>query len=160
MATQVNISGVNELDFPSGITASIAAGVATLSGFQTASVASVDLTVQAAAITTTTLYAVPTSGLYQISFYAKITTAAGISSVLGGTNGFQIGYTDPTDSATPTVTVADLITNALSANTTTTAESVICVISAKTGTNITYAYDYTSSGTAMQYKLSIRVEAI
>ena len=160
MATKVNILGVNELDFPSGITASLASGVVTLSGFQTASVANVDLTAQSAAITTTTLYAAPASGIYQISFYSKITTAAGISSVLGGTNGFQIGYTDPTDSTTPTVTVADLFTNALNANTTTTADSGVCVISAKSGTNITYAYDYTSAGTAMQYKLSIRVESL
>lgn len=120
----------------------------------------VDLTAQSAAITTTTLYAVPTSGLYQVSFYAKVTTAAGVSSVLGGTNGFQIGYTDFTDNTTPLVTVADLFANALNGNTTTTVDSGICIIAAKTGTNITYAFDYMSVGTAMQYKLNLRVVAL
>jgi hypothetical protein len=130
------------------------------SGAVNISSAAVNLTAQTAAITTTTLYAVTQSGLYRVSFYAKITTAASVSSVLGGTNGFQIAYTDPTDSTTPTVTIADQLTNSLNANLTTTADSGSCVISAKTGTNIFYTYDYTSTGTAMQYKLSIRVEVL
>lgn len=125
-----------------------------------AKIVAVDLTAQSAAISATTLYAVPVSGagIYRVSFYAKITTAASVSSVLGGTNGFQITYTDPTDSTNPTVTVADQLTNALNANNTITADCGSCVISAKASTNIQYAYDYTSAGTAMVYKLSIKLE--
>lgn len=122
----------------------------------------VDLTAQSAAIGTTTLYAVPASGVgpYRVSVYAKITTAGGISSVLGGTNGFQLTWTDPTDSTTPTVAIVDLSSSALNANTTTTVYLGSSVIYTKASTNIQYAFDYTSAGTAMQYKISIRVEAL
>ncbi len=124
-------------------------------------VAAVNSTGLTAAVGTTNLYAIPIgkSGLYWICFYAKITTAGSLSSVLGGTNGFQITWTDPTDSTTPTAAVADALGNALNGNSTTTVDAGETVISAKEGTNIQYAYDYTSSlANTMAYKLSIKVE--
>ncbi len=133
--------------------------VATVASGVPSQVATVDLVNQSAAVTTTTLYAVPAAGagLYRVTYYAKITTV-GSSSTLGGVNGFQVTWTDPTDTTTPTATVADSLTQVLTGNTTTTADGGSVVISAKASTNIQYAFDYTSSGTAMQYKLSIRVE--
>jgi hypothetical protein len=137
------------------------AGVATVSNGVPAEYATVDLTGQSAAIAATTLYAVPASGagLYRISFYAKITTPASATSNLGGTSGFQVTFTDPSDSTVPTVNVTDVAGQPLGNNTTTTVDAGSVVIAAKASTNIQYAFDYSSSGlTAMVYKLSIKLE--
>lgn len=121
--------------------------------------ASSDLTAQSAAITATTLYAAASTGAYRISWSAAITTAATVSSVLGGTNGFQVTYTSPTDSVSKTTVSGASVTSA--ANTTGTATSGTLIVYAKTGTNISYTFDYTSSGvTAMQYELHITVEQL
>lgn len=133
--------------------------VATVGAGVSPEVAAVDLTAQTAAIGTTTLYAVPATGagLYRVVVYAKITTA-GTTSILGGTNGFQLTWTDPTDSTVPTSTIVDLSSGALNANTTTTVYLGSATIAAKASTNIQYAFDYTSTGTTMAYKISIKVE--
>lgn len=124
--------------------------------------AAVNLTAQVAAITTTTLYAVPADGLYRVSAYAKITTASDTSSVLGGAAGFQLTWTDPTDSTTPTVTISDQSSQVLNGNTTTTVYVTSTPIAAKASTNIQYAFGYTDGGivTHMAYKLSIKVESL
>lgn len=136
------------------------AGIATVSQGQPAEYATVDLTAQTAAITATTLYAVPAggAGMYRISWSATITTAASVSSVLGGTNGFQILYTSPTDSVVKTTVTGNSITSA--ANTTATAVGGVEIVYAKLSTNIQYQYDYTSSGTAMAYELHLKIEAL
>lgn len=116
-----------------------------------------------AAITATTIYAVPSAGqgLYRVSVIAKVTTAGSISSVLGGTNGFQIKYTDATDSVVVTTgavtNVSGLATNL---NTTQAVYMASAIVDAAASSNIQYLFDYTSAGTAMQYKIKVVVEAI
>ena len=143
---------------PTGINASGAAQNCTT--YTTGGLASVNLTTQSAAITSTDLYTVTTSGIYRVCYAASVTRAGGVSSVLGGTNGFQIEYTDQDDSAskmTPTTAVTGI--NKDPTNTTGTAVTGCLVANAKTGTKIHYLMGYTSAGiTTMQYNLHIRVE--
>jgi hypothetical protein len=123
--------------------------------------AAINLTGQTAGIGTTTLYAVPASGagLYRVTFYAKITTAGtGSVHILGGTNGFQVRWTDRTDSVVVTAPLVDTFGSVLSANTTSTVESGSVVVDCKASTNLQYSYDYISSGNTMAYKLSAKVE--
>lgn len=122
-------------------------------------IVTVDLTAQTAAIAATTLISAPRSGMYRISWSADITTAATTSSILGGTNGFQVVFTSPTDSVVKTTVAGNSVTSA--ANTTGTAVGGSIVVYAKTGTNIQYSFDYTSvGGTPMAYELHIKVEAL
>jgi hypothetical protein len=127
--------------------------------------ASVDLTAQSAAIATTTLLAVGSSGAgqYLLCWNAKVTTAATTSCQLGA---LTITYTDP-DSTVQTITAAAVIpagTIATNSTTNTTANVLIGVpltINAANSTNIQYAFAYTSvGGTAMQYNLHLRLEAL
>jgi hypothetical protein len=123
--------------------------------------ASADLTAQGAAIAATTVYAVPANGasVYKVTWVATITRAATTSSVLGGTNGFQIKYTDNDDSVVKTSVAANSITSV--ANTTGTSISGCLIANCKASTNLQYQFDYTSVGaTTMQYNLHVRVEAI
>lgn len=120
-----------------------------------------NLVTQAAAITATTIYAVPNtanrtrSGLYRVNYSATITQAATASSSLGGSNGFQVSYTNVNDSVVKTSPVG----TTSAANTTGTMISGSVMVYAKAGTNIQYTFDYTSSGaTVMQYDLNIYVE--
>lgn len=124
-------------------------------------VASVNLTAQAAAIAATTAYAVPANGagVYRISYVAKVTTAAGTSSILGGTTGFQVKYTDADDSVV--ITTAASIT--INLNTTQAQMSGVIVVNAKASSNIQYLMGYTSIaglGAAMQFNLHLKVEAL
>ena len=133
------------------------AGVATVSAGVPSELATVDLTAQSAAITATTLYAVPAAGagMYRITWVAMITTA-GTTSALGGTNGFQISFTSPTDSVVKTDSPTTPIISA--ANTTGTSISGCEVVYAKASTNIQYAFGYSSSGTTMVYELHCKCE--
>ena len=135
-------------------------GIATISGGVPSELAVSDLTAQTAAITATTLYATTATGMYRVSWSADITTASDGSSVLGGTNGFQVLYTSPTDSVVKTTVAGNSVTSA--ANTTGTALGGSLVVYAKTGTNIQFTYGYTSvqTTTAMAYELHIKVEAL
>jgi hypothetical protein len=132
-------------------------GISTVSNGVPSELATSDLTVQSAAISATTLYTTTATGMYRVSWSATITTA-GTTSVLGGTNGFQVIYTSPTDSVVKTTVAGNSVTS--SANTTGTAVGGCEVVYAKTGTNIQFTYGYTSSGTAMVYELHIKVEAL
>jgi hypothetical protein len=123
----------------------------------------VDLTVQSAAIATTTLYAVPGAGQYRLSWDAKVTTAATTSCQLGA---LTIVYTDP-DGVVQTITAgAQVPAGTIATNSTvnTTANVLLglpMMLNVKASTNITYAFAYTSvGGTAMQYNLHIRLEAL
>jgi hypothetical protein len=133
------------------------AAVATVSQGIPSEIVTTDLTAQTAAIGATTLISAPRTGMYRISWSATITTA-GTTSVLGGTNGFQIIYTSPTDSVAKTTVPGASITSA--ANTTGTAVGGAEVIYAKSATNIQFSYDYTSTGTAMTYELHLKLEAM
>lgn len=122
-------------------------------------IVTVDLTAQSAAIGATVLISAPRTGMYRISWSATITTVDGAASVLGGANGFQIIYTSPTDSVVKTTVPGASVTSA--ANTTGTAVGGCEVIYAKTGTNISYQYGYTSTTPGqMVYELHQKLEAM
>lgn len=134
-------------------------GVTTVDNGVPAEYAKADLLTQGAAIGSTLLYAVPASGagMYRISWSAKVTRVATTSSVLGGTNGFQIIYTDADDSTVPTTPAS--VTN--NGNLVTTQISGVVVVNAKASTNINYTMDYTSVGaTTMQFSLHVKLEKL
>jgi len=134
------------------------AGVATVSGGIPAEYATVDLTAQTGAISGGTLYTPAASGMFRVSWTADITTADSTASVLGGTNGFQVTYTSPTDSVSKTTVAGNSVTSA--ANTTGTAVGGCLVVYAKTGVAMTYSYGYTATTGNMAYELHIKVEAL
>ena len=145
--------------------------ISTVSNGVPSEYATVDLTAQGAAITATTLYAVPAAGagMYRISWVAAVTTAATTSSTLGGTNGFQIVYTDADDSVVkttpapgaPSAGVNQAYSQTNQGNTTATQISGVIIVRAKASTNIQYQMDYTSSGvTAMAFNVHIKLEAL
>ena len=145
---------------PAQTFASITGKPTTVSGYGitdgVSKLASVDLTAQAANISTTTLYSVPSNGFYRISLYIAITQAGTTSSVMPSTT---ITYTDGVNSSVhSTVTTA---TSALNSLLTGFAQTSY-VLYAKAGTNISYATSgYTSVGaTVMQYHLRLRVESL
>lgn len=132
-------------------------GVSTIGNGVPAEYGNVDVTLQSLA-TGGTLYAVPSagSGMYRISWSAKV-TRAGTTSSLGGTNGFQITYTDADDSVSATSQPSVTSTG----NTTATQISGVVVVNAKASTNISYTFGYSSTGgTSMQYSLHIKIEAM
>lgn len=141
--------------------------VTTVANGLTSEIATVDLTGQTAAIGTTNLIAsLPSSAFYRACVYYKITTAASVSSSLGGTTGVSIGYTDGVDSVVQTSVIATqgaagtIIAN--STGNTTNIKLMGCMpLYGKTGTAVTYAVDYTSAGgTAMAYEFHLRLEAL
>ena len=125
-----------------------------------------DLTAQSAAITATTIYTPTATGRFRISVYAKVTTAASVSSVLGGASGFTLTYTDGTDSVAQSVVMAmDTATGtvALTAagNSTTTLLTGTTYIYAKTGVAIQLAVGYTSTNAVeMVFALRATCEAL
>ncbi len=123
-------------------------------------VATSQLTAQAAAITATTIYAVPNAvsnnGMYRVSYVATITTVDGTSCVLGGANGFQVTFTDLNDSVVKTSIPSVPVTSAVNATSTTISGDLLCLC--KQNTNIQYAFGYTGVGGQMRYDLSISVE--
>lgn len=128
----------------------------------------IDLTAQSAAKTATNLYLPPFSGRYEVCAYLKVTTAATTSSILGGTTGVVIVFTDATDSVAQSVTIpmASQAGNTITigtgntGNTTTTVSQGCSFLWMKTGVQSTYAIGYTSvGGTAMQYEAHLSVKA-
>jgi hypothetical protein len=139
--------------------------IATVANGVPAEYATVDLTAQSAAQSTTTLYAVPASGagVYRVCWSAKFTRAATTSSTLGA---LTVTFTDP-DGVTVTQTCAamnnsgGIVTAATSNSTSTVIMGIPLTLNVKASTNITFAFAYASSGTTtMQYNLHIRLEAI
>ena len=131
--------------------------------------ATVDLTAQAASISATTLYTPAASITFRISAVLQVTQAATVSSILGGTTGIVITYTEPDGSVAQSVIMAlnsqsgTQLTPASgnTGNTTTTQSNGDMIIRAKSGTAIQYAIGYTSSGaTPMQYAVHLKCEAI
>lgn len=124
-------------------------------------VARSDLTVQAAAQSTVTLYTVPNTavaqGQYAITYSAVITQAATTSCTLGGANGFQVTFTDNDTGAS----VTTLAGPTSSTNSVGTQVNGTIAVNAKVNTAIQFSFGYTSSGaTAMQYALHIKAEFI
>ncbi len=111
----------------------------------------VTLTGQTASIAAT---AIPsdalTAGLYRVSWYARVTTAATTSSSLTVTVGW-------TEGAVP-LTVSGA---AMTGNTTTTVQNATQVLQVDGSTPVTYATTYASSGaTAMVYELTVLLEQL
>lgn len=149
--------------------ASIYNGITTVSGGIPSELATVDLTAQSAAITATTIYTPAASQMFRISFVINVTTAATTSSILGGTTGVVLTYTEPDGSVAQTVTVGMFAQNGTvitvasgnTGNSTTTLSHGDAIIYAKTGVAIQYAVGYTSvGGTAMQYSVHAKCEAL
>jgi hypothetical protein len=100
----------------------------------------------------------PVDGFYRLSMTASITTP-GTTSILGGANSFTVTATDPLDSVAKT-TKAALGAAISNVNTTAVTVNVNASVYAKAGTPITFSYDYTSTGTPMQYALRVMVELL
>jgi hypothetical protein len=120
----------------------------------------------AAIVGTSLLASVPCTAAttYRLDFYAIITTAATTSSILGGTTGLTVSYTDATTGAANTCqmplflgSTGVMVTtgNGVTTNAIGNFVQGSCVFSAKNATAITYSYGYTSvGGTAMVYETS------
>ncbi len=123
-----------------------------------------------AAISATTLYTPTATARFRISGSLIVTTAATTSSILGGTTGVVITYTDGTSSVAQSVTMGETsqagaqltISSGNTGNTTTTQTQLTPIyIFAKTSVAIQYAVGYTSvGGTAMVYELHLVTEAL
>lgn len=108
----------------------------------------VTLPAQGAAIGTTPLPVVTNAGLYRITYYARITTAATTSSSLTIT----LGWTDGGNSCS-------LSGAAMTGNTVTTVQTGTAMVRSDQAGALTYATAYASVGaTSMQYSLDITVE--
>lgn len=142
-------------------------GIATTGNQLAAEYATVDLTAQTAAVATTTLYAVPSTGAgqYRVSWNAKVTTVGSVSSTLGG---LTITWTDPdgvgqsiVGPATHSTTPATLVTTDTGNTTTTLLIGVPLLLNCKASTNIQYAMAYASNAAnSMNYNLHIKCEAV
>ena len=147
-------SSVSSVPTTSGITSGYvltnASGTPTWQAVSSSASATVGLTAQTAAKSTTTLFTPVNDGLYQIAYYAKVTTAATTSSTIGP---ITITSTDPDGNTIVSVgdsTSQNSITNGFI--------NGIIPVYAKGGTAIQYALSYNSSGaTAMAYDLYIVV---
>jgi hypothetical protein len=118
-----------------------------------------NLTAQSAAISATTLFAVPANqgGLYRITWEASITTADGTSSSLGGSTGFQVKFTNLNDSVVKTSNPTTATVSA--ANTTGTSIGGVVTAYCKASTNLQYLFGYTSNTPGqMIYDLNIYAE--
>jgi hypothetical protein len=116
------------------------------------------------AIGATTIYTLPVSataqGLYRLCYAAVVTTKATTSSVLGGTNGFQVVYTD-NDTGNSTTTQPGPTNNGNAVLTPGTQVNGCVTVNAKVNTAIQYSFGYQSSGTTvMVYALHIAAEAL
>jgi hypothetical protein len=110
----------------------------------------VTLTNQVASIGSTPFeIATLSAGLYRLTYYARITTAASVSSSLT----VSFGWTETT------VTLAGS-GSAITGNTTTTIASGSLVVRADASTTLTYSTTYASVGTAMAYRLDVIVEQV
>jgi hypothetical protein len=124
-------------------------------------VAKSNLTAQAAAITATTIWAVPAGlgGMYEVSWSATVTTADGVSSTLGGAAGFQLKYTNLNDSVVKTTNPTTVTVSA--GNTTGTSIGGVFTAYCKASTNLQYLFGYTSNTPGqMIYDLNIYVKFI
>lgn len=111
---------------------------------------SVSLTNQSAAISATPIVVTQTAGLFRISWYLRITTAATTSSSATVT----IGWTETGVALTKSGP-------AVTGNTTTTTDSGTFLIRSDAAAALTYAVSYATSGaTAMKYRLDVVVERV
>lgn len=108
------------------------------------------LTAQVAAIPATAIATQSLSaGLYRLSWYARITTPASISSILTLTFSWVDGGVACSFSG-----------SAINGNLTTSLQSGTIFIRVDPGTLVNYAASYTSVGTAMAYALDVILELV
>lgn len=99
------------------------------------------------------------SGFYRMIYCAKVTQAATVSSLLGGSGGMTVSFVSADDGNTLSSIPSVLNGNVGHNDLTTTWGYGSQVIYAASGTNITFSFGYTSSGaTPMQYALHVRLE--
>lgn len=131
-------------------------------------VALVDALAQTAAITTTTLYAVPATGAgqYRLSWNAKVTTPATTGAATSTLGALTVVYTDP-DGVAQTITCgAQTSAGAIATTSATNTTAAVLLglsmlLNCKASTNITYAIAYASNtANQMAYNLHIRLEAL
>lgn len=142
-------------------------GITAVSNGLPAEYATIDTTGLTANVNTSTLYAVPASGvgMYRVSAYVVETVAGSISSTLPNV---QIVYNDRdtagsiTIDATPVLGVAGIgQTGALTTNTVGTAASGVIVISVTASTTIQYlTTNYASNLAGMTYALRLKLESL
>lgn len=129
-------------------------------GGGTGSIVSVNLLAQTANIGFTTLYAIPSSGvgMYRVSCFTVITTAAGTSSTLPTC---QVNWTDADSSVGSNWVVAtNSSANTVGTNGLTSVADGSITFNAKAGTNIQYTtVGYASNpASTMQYAVHLRLE--
>jgi hypothetical protein len=138
-------------------------GVALVANGLVSETAQADLTGQTAAKATTTLYAVPTTAQYRLSWNAKVTTVDPGSSTLGA---LTITYTDADNTVQTIVMSAQDATGAnVTTNTGNLTTSVLLgnthMLNCRSGTNIQYAFAYASGTPAtMAYNLHLKLESL
>lgn len=141
--------------------------IATVSNGIPAEIATVDLTAQGAAITTTNLNsATLAAGQYRVSWNAKVTTPATTGAATSTLGALTIVYTDPdavvqTITAPATIAAGTIATSSTGNSTTTVLLGMPLVVNAKASTNITYAMAYVSDAAGeMRYNLHILLECL
>lgn len=143
--------------------------IATVSNGVPSELATIDLTGQTAAKTATALYTPTASGMFRVCAILHVTTVGDVSSILGGTTGIVLAYTEPDGSVAQSLTInlsdqsgATIIAaNGNTLNTTQATSTGCSIIQVKTGVGITYAIGYTSVNAAiMQYSAHLKVEAM
>ncbi len=152
----INVRWQNDSSSPPNISANIPTGTGGAANIVAKSL----LTAQAAAIAATTVYAIPggQAGMYRISYVANVTRAATTQSILGGSLGFQIQFTNANGDTAVKTSNPTIAENA-NANVTTTSISGVVYGYCGASTNLQYLFDYMSAGgTTMQYDLAIFVE--
>lgn len=129
--------------------------------------ATINLTGQTADVAAATLYAVPSTGagMYQVSAYIVLTTAASVSSTLPNV---QVIFTDVDSNTSVTIDATPILgvagtgqTGALTANTLGTIASGVICINVKLSTTIQYqTVNYASTAAGMAYALHIVLEKL
>jgi len=130
----------------------------------------IDSTGLTAAVTAANLYLPASTQRIRVCGYLKVTTAATTSSILGGTTGIVLTYTDGTDSVAQTVTMpmASQAGNTITIGTGNTGNATTTVSSgctgllyAKSAGQVQYAIGYTSLGaTPMAYEAHLTTEVV
>lgn len=132
-------------------------------GVPTENAGQVDLTAQTAAITAHALYtpiiSTTATGLYRVCWTADITTADTTSSTLGGSAGFTVTYTSPTDSVSKT-SPSGVSGSTSTGNTTATAVGGCVMIKDKLNSAITFSFGYTAGTGNMAYEIHVAIEAL
>jgi hypothetical protein len=114
----------------------------------------IDLTGQTANISSTTVVSAPANGLYRVAGYIIVTTAGGVSSTLPS---IVLTWTDQNNGQLQTWT----LTPTASGNLLTTVQQNDAILSCGPATDLSFSTTgYASSGSAMQYAVHIRVEAL